>query len=299
MLCSFHDGPQAELQAGRALRRVLLTATSLGPSASFMSQPVEVRTVRTGGTGTFVPALTARTTLPPAASPDDRGAMDNLVSSPVPPVVVATGGSRPDDAALCWATAHARLVGAPVEVRPPDRVGALPRAGLLVTAQTGCGPAGVGRHVLSLVDHAACDVVVVRGSAAPGHHRVTALLTGADDDPVLTRAAVLAKQRGAALRVLYATPPLPVRADDPEWPLAHADRVLHGVRHTSVLARMHPHEAIARYADTDLLVVGGSGPTTRAALHHARCPVFVARRAPSDVVRRPTALPRQRVDSTH
>jgi len=46
VLCSFYDGPLAELQAGQALQRVLLTATTLGLSASFMSQVVEVRRVR-------------------------------------------------------------------------------------------------------------------------------------------------------------------------------------------------------------------------------------------------------------
>jgi hypothetical protein len=46
VLCSFYDGPPAELQAGQALQRVLLTATTLGLSASFMSQVVEVRRVR-------------------------------------------------------------------------------------------------------------------------------------------------------------------------------------------------------------------------------------------------------------
>lgn len=46
VLCSFHDGPLAELQTGQAMQRVLLTATTLGLSASFMSQPVEVRAVR-------------------------------------------------------------------------------------------------------------------------------------------------------------------------------------------------------------------------------------------------------------
>jgi hypothetical protein len=87
-----------------------------------------------------------------------------------------------------------------------------------------------------------------------------------------------------ALRVLHATPSLPVRTDDPVWPVTHADGVLRGTHHTSVLARMHPHEAITRYADTDLLVLAGRGPVTRAALHHATCPVLVAHRHPIDVV---------------
>ncbi|MBB5960444.1 hypothetical protein FHS29_007068 [Saccharothrix tamanrassetensis] len=46
VLCSFQEGPLAELQAGQALQRVLLTATSLGMSGSFMSQAIEVRPVR-------------------------------------------------------------------------------------------------------------------------------------------------------------------------------------------------------------------------------------------------------------
>jgi nitroreductase len=46
VLCSFYDGPLGELQAGQALQRVLLTATTRGLSASFLSQPVEVRRVR-------------------------------------------------------------------------------------------------------------------------------------------------------------------------------------------------------------------------------------------------------------
>jgi nitroreductase len=46
VLCSFYNGPLGELQAGQALQRVLLTATTLGLSASFMSQAIEVRPVR-------------------------------------------------------------------------------------------------------------------------------------------------------------------------------------------------------------------------------------------------------------
>lgn len=42
VLGSFHDLPLARLQAGQALQRVLLTATNVGLSASFLSQVVEV-----------------------------------------------------------------------------------------------------------------------------------------------------------------------------------------------------------------------------------------------------------------
>lgn len=47
VLCSFFEGPLAELQAGQALQRMLLTLTILGLSASFISQPIEVPHVRT------------------------------------------------------------------------------------------------------------------------------------------------------------------------------------------------------------------------------------------------------------
>ena len=40
------DGPQSQVRAGQAMQRVLLTATNLGLTASFMSQLIEVRQVR-------------------------------------------------------------------------------------------------------------------------------------------------------------------------------------------------------------------------------------------------------------
>lgn len=46
VLGSFHDLPLAWLQAGQAMQRVLLTATNLGLSASFLSQVLEVRETR-------------------------------------------------------------------------------------------------------------------------------------------------------------------------------------------------------------------------------------------------------------
>ncbi|WP_439657788.1 Acg family FMN-binding oxidoreductase [Lentzea sp. HUAS TT2] len=46
VVCSHYEGPLGELQAGQAMQRVLLTATTLGLAASFLSQPIEVRSVR-------------------------------------------------------------------------------------------------------------------------------------------------------------------------------------------------------------------------------------------------------------
>ncbi|MDR6591819.1 universal stress protein [Saccharothrix longispora] len=211
-----------------------------------------------------------------------------------PPVVVLDDGSPRCAEAVRWATAHAALLGAPLERHRPTRDAVhdlmlvSTRAEVLVVGHRGVDgtPLGLNRLVVPLARHAACDVVVVRGTpeALDGrHHRVTALVTGgALDDLTLTRAADLAGRRGADLRVLHAVPPLAVRADRPDVPVRHADRVLRGVRHTSVLARMHPHEAVTRYADTDLLVLADRGPTARAALYHARCPVLVAHRVPAE-----------------
>lgn len=46
VLCSYSDSPRAQLQAGQALERVLLQATSLGLAASFVSQLIEVEPIR-------------------------------------------------------------------------------------------------------------------------------------------------------------------------------------------------------------------------------------------------------------
>ncbi|MGH4011491.1 MAG: Acg family FMN-binding oxidoreductase [Pseudonocardiaceae bacterium] len=94
VLCSFHEGPLAELQAGQALQHMLLTATSLGLSTSFLSQPIEVPPIRAKlrralgttldpqailriGFGSPVPATPRRSVAellmpaPPAPSPHD------------------------------------------------------------------------------------------------------------------------------------------------------------------------------------------------------------------------------------
>ncbi|WP_181777004.1 Acg family FMN-binding oxidoreductase [Amycolatopsis pittospori] len=47
VLTSPTDGPLAQVRAGRAMQRALLTATSLGLSASFYSQPMEIPSART------------------------------------------------------------------------------------------------------------------------------------------------------------------------------------------------------------------------------------------------------------
>ncbi|SDW51561.1 Nitroreductase family protein [Amycolatopsis xylanica] len=46
VLLSRTDGPRAQLRAGEAMQRVLLTATDAGLSSSFLSQPMEIPSIR-------------------------------------------------------------------------------------------------------------------------------------------------------------------------------------------------------------------------------------------------------------
>ncbi len=86
VLCSFYDGPHAEVQAGQALQRVLLTATTLGLSASFMSQPIEVRPVRDelrrALGGTVVPQAVLRIGFGSPVPATPRRAVEDLLLEP-------------------------------------------------------------------------------------------------------------------------------------------------------------------------------------------------------------------------
>ncbi|GGU50380.1 universal stress protein [Lentzea flava] len=205
------------------------------------------------------------------------------------PVVVIVDGSPSTEEAARWAAAHAKLVDAEVEAHSlHDDF----RAQLVVVGYQGpsSSPLGLGSHVLPVVCSLGCDAVVVRGTAAARdglHGRVTALVSGGHDDAaVLARAAGLARRRGAALRVLHAAPPPVLRQDldfDHSWVLERSAELLRGYLHTAVLVRRQPHEAISRCLDSDLIIVGAGetrecGAVTRAALHHAPCPVLVVHR---------------------
>lgn len=173
-------------------------------------------------------------------------------------------------------------------------------AGLVVIGYRGhsTGPLGLGGLVLPLVEAATCDTVVVRGrsSALRGdNHRITALVSGGDNDGlVLESAAAAARRHRAELQVMHAVP-MPTTADaldtDHQFVLDHAawrlDELDTRLPHVMVVVRYHPHEAITRCTDSDLVVVGSGdhhtstgrcGTVTKAALHHAPCPVLVVRR---------------------
>lgn len=202
------------------------------------------------------------------------------------PVVIIQDGAGVDENTLRWAAAHAQLVGTGLEIHHPQDDF---RAQLVVIGYRGprSSALGLGRHVLPLLAKTHCDTVVVRGTPAAidaTHRHVTALVSGGPGDGrVLRHAADFARRRGAALRVLHAAPQPPIRCSmdtDHTYVLACATTALDGLPHHAVLVRAQPHEAIARCTDTDLIVVGSgetheSGTVTRAALHHAPCPVLV------------------------
>ncbi|HWO65934.1 MAG TPA: nitroreductase family protein [Umezawaea sp.] len=86
VLCSFYDGPQAELQAGQALQRMLLAAAALGLSASFLSQVVEVRRVREelrrALGGSLFPQSVLRLGFGAPAPPTPRKPVEDLILAP-------------------------------------------------------------------------------------------------------------------------------------------------------------------------------------------------------------------------
>jgi nucleotide-binding universal stress UspA family protein len=221
------------------------------------------------------------------------------------PVVVIANDSPWDEEADQWARAHAELVDATVEThRAEDHFHA--QLVVLGYQSRSKSPLGLGGHVLPLVGAMDCDTVVVRGTtqARNGRHgRVTALVSGGPDDSMVLASAVrFARRHRALLRMLHAAPLSPLRADldsDHSWVLEQAEQALGGFPHTAVLVRRQPHEAISRSLDSDLLVVGPGetheyGSVTRAALHHAPCPVLVVHRPVQEEHRGTSSVPAPR-----
>jgi hypothetical protein len=88
VLCSYHETALGELQAGQALQRVLLTGTTLGLSASFMSQPIEVRAahveLRRLLGGSVVPQTVLRIGFGSPVPPSPRRDVADLLLEPIP-----------------------------------------------------------------------------------------------------------------------------------------------------------------------------------------------------------------------
>lgn len=166
---------------------------------------------------------------------------------------------------------------------------------------------GVGAAVTPVAANAACDVMVIGGRPAAvrgTHHRISVLIGTDNDQHALASAARLAVLRRVPLRILLATPlvgpnPLRVPVDDHLATLRNADAIAHrlepAVRTTTELVWNSPHETVSRTEDTDVLVLGVHrrlDAVARIALHHAVCPVLLARgseRAHHRVESRPKA----------
>lgn len=86
VLCSYYDGRLAELQAGQAMQRVLLTATSLGLSTSLLSQPSEVpgtrAQLRRAMGGSLVPQTIVRIGFGSPVPATPRRPVDDLLMEP-------------------------------------------------------------------------------------------------------------------------------------------------------------------------------------------------------------------------
>lgn len=148
---------------------------------------------------------------------------------------------------------------------------------------------GVGASVLPVIDGARCDVVVVGGrpEAARGVHRRATVLLGTGADEAALRSAVrVACQRRVPLRLVRVVPvsrqcSLADPIDDVWSDLeAAAERVRAEhptMRLTTQVVRSDLPEVAADPGPTDLLVVAGTGPATRAALFHGAAPVLIAR----------------------
>ncbi|MET3806601.1 nitroreductase [Nakamurella sp. UYEF19] len=100
VLSTYTDQPQAQIQAGQAMQRVLLTATNIGLAASFVSQLIEVEPVRRDLAdligGHIHPQVVLRLGFGgPVASTPRRSAQDCLVPSVAnhAPAIVTEGAS--------------------------------------------------------------------------------------------------------------------------------------------------------------------------------------------------------------
>jgi nucleotide-binding universal stress UspA family protein len=209
-------------------------------------------------------------------------------------VTVGIDGSYWGGRALSWGTEHARLRGAQLRVLDPatdDPVSTLADASatsdLVVLGCRGHRHRllGLGEAVLPTVAAAHCDVLVVRGRGAAQrgeNHCVTAMVSGGlDDETVVARAAAMATSHHSRMEVVHAEPPTAM--DDGLF--AEKVRIAALRLRTAVTTvRTLPHEVIANSDGSDLIVLGrgrspgrpsNPGVVTKAALHHAPCPVLV------------------------
>lgn len=178
--------------------------------------------------------------------------------------------------------------------RPGDQlIAGMSARSLLVLGARGrhCGPSlGLGSLAMAMVCRVPTAVVVVGGAPEPPRHgMITVGIGDGDPAPVLRWACLLARLTSARLTLMHAVPTSrPVDRDRGTRLLAEAFRALRTLA-PSIVAKAqlypgYPHEAVARCRDSDFLVLGPGhcldgrpGQVALAGLHHAACPVVIAR----------------------
>jgi nucleotide-binding universal stress UspA family protein len=149
---------------------------------------------------------------------------------------------------------------------------------------------GLGSLAAAMVCRTPTAAVVVGGTPDSSRHgTITVGIGDGDPKPLLRWACVLAKLTSARLTLLHAVATArPVDRDHGTRVLAEAFRTLRTLSPAIVAkAQLHSgyaHEAVAHCRDSDFLVLGPGecrdgrpGQVTLAGLHHAPCPVVVAR----------------------
>lgn len=247
--------------------------------------------------------------------PGARRPLDLTHSSPLDAVLVATDGSACAHRAVRIADDLAERAACELHLYHADgveptathrthnhRTGPLPGdeliAGmsgksLLVLGAHGrrtSAALGLGSLATEVVCRTPTAAIVVGGTPEGGRHgTITVGIGDGDPKPLLRWACLLAKLTSARLTLLHAVATArPIDRDHGTRVLAEAFRALRTLSPAIVAkAQLHsgyPHEAIARCRDSDFLVLGPGrcrdgrpGQVTLAGLHHAACPVVVAR----------------------
>ncbi len=168
------------------------------------------------------------------------------------------------------------------------------------------GAIRVGRVAAHVLRHAACSVMLARGTPEGFPHRIQCGVDGSDSSVDTARlAAALAASTGAELRLQHVIPIF--RGDNQEWTLDEAEPTppelapaVEAVRAAGVepireMAMGRPEHALvetARRNDVDLMVVGYRGLSGVARMllgsvcefvaQHAHCSVLIARVARAD-----------------
>ncbi|TDP97525.1 universal stress protein [Labedaea rhizosphaerae] len=148
---------------------------------------------------------------------------------------------------------------------------------------------GLGSLAAAMVCRTPTAAIVVGGVETARHGVITVGIGDGDPKPLLRWACLLAGLTSSRLTLLHAVPTSrPVDRDHGTRVLAEAFRTLRSLSPAIVAkAQLHSgyaHEAMAQCRDSDLLVLGPGecwdgrpGQVTLAGLHHAPCPVVVAR----------------------